>query len=323
MTARLQRIDGCSPARDVLRRSAVLAFTLALAACSSQPVPLAVQAGSSFTLAVSGELLDGDRLGYGGDWLEQAGRLDMQRGELLFVLRDDTGAEWTLHTRLVTRVTPDPASDAALDQRIDPWLGSAAGFSQAIALVEIPADVPPAGYALELRRRRRLPSGSYESLPAPQYSGALRVLPALVDGHAGQSNQPVGAAGAWIVDTRSRLAALHPNPKLVLSLDGDPAAAHLVLEYPRQKLVVRGVIEEQHSGRSSVVAWRDDPVSGRVTVDLVAPLADVAALALVFTLRAPDTAGVAAPSDFRVLAATLFDAGGGRMPGSVSVGAIR
>lgn len=308
----------CSPLRVALALAA-----LCTAACSSQPVPLSAQAGSSIAIAVSGEMLDGERLGYGGDWLAAMGRQDAQRGELLFVLRDAAGVERTLRTRVVTRVAPDPASDAALDQRVDPWLGAAAGLAQAIAIVEIPADVPPGSHALELRRQRALASGGFESLPAPGYHGTLRVLPALVDGHTGQPNEAIGSAGGWMLDTRSRLAALHPNPKLVLPLPAGASAAHLVVAYPRDKVAVRGVIEEQHTGRGSIVLFDDDPASGRVGIDLVAPERDVAGLALVFTLRSPASSGAASPAEFQVVSSALYDDDGASLPATITPGPIR
>lgn len=312
--------------RSTVHRSRfVLALPLlvVLAACGTQPIALSAQAGTTVVLAIAGEVDAGPSLGFGGDWLSAAGRGDDQRGKLVFVLVAANGAEHALHTKFVTRAWPDPASDAGLDGRIAPGPLGTAGLAQVLAIVEIPVDVPPAGYRVEIRRERQRADGTVESLPGVSYGQPLRVLPAVVDGFAGAATSPTGFAGGYAIDLLPPLAALYPHPKLVVTLDPGAAAAHLELDYPTTRLVVRGVIEEQHTGRSSIVAWRDDPATGRLSVDLVAPAADVAALALVFTLRDPGGAGRAAETDFRVAAATLYDTAGALLPGGAQVDVIR
>ncbi len=301
----------------------VLSLLGSLSACSLQPIGRSAQAGSTVVLAIAGEVDAGASLGFGSDWLSDAGQTDAQRGELVFVLCGEDGAEFPLRTKFTTRAWPDPASDAALRGRVVDGPLGAAGLAQALAIVEIPDDVPPADYRLEIRRRRALPGGASEALPGIPYAQPLRVLPAQVDGFVGRATPPAGIHAGFSVDLVPPLAALVPHPKVVLALDAPASAAHLEVDYPAQKIHLLGVIEEQHSGRSSVVAFRDDPSAGRVGIDLVAPESDVDALALVFELRDPDRTGSAVTGEFQVAAATLYDASGAPRAGAARVAQIR
>lgn len=308
-----------------LPRGLLLATLAAGAACSSQPLPLSAQAGSSVALAVAGEASYGTTLGYDGTLLAAAGRHDDQRGELLFVLRDPaSGAEHPLETQLVTRTRPDPASDAGLASRIADEL-ALYGIAQPLALLRIPAATPPGRYDVEIRRRRRLAGGGFESLPGPPYAQSLHVLPAQVNGVVGAPTALLGFAGAVELDVTRHLAALVPHPKLVLRLPASPrpAAAQLVISYPAAKLEILGAFEEQHLGHGSVVGWRNDAAAGRVTLELVDPTFSVSALALAFELRDAQGAGRAQLGDFALLSTRLYDAAGALQGGAVGLGPIR
>jgi hypothetical protein len=304
----------------------VSVLALGLAACSSKPLPLSLQAGASFALAVAGD--GGTGLGFGGTWLAQAGRYDDQRGELSFVLVAPSGAEVVLATRLVTRVWPDPASEAGIANSAGGAILPDVGVAETVAVVDVPASTPAGAYRLEIRRRRRLsPSqpSQWESLPGVEYAQSIQVLPATVNGVAGAPTPPSGFAGPLGADLTAQLAALHPHPKVVLALPGPahPAAAHLVVAYPPAKIRLRSVFEDAHLGRGSVVAWSDDAVAGRVSVDFADPAASVGALAIAFELRDPFGAGRASASDFGVVASALFDRSGAPQGGSVTVTEIR
>lgn len=292
--------------------------------CGARPLPLAAQAGSSVGIALSGEVAVGEAAGYGGQILAAIGRHDDQRGELDFVLRDPvSGAERELATRIVTRVHPDPASEIGIANQIN---ASAAGFgiSQLLAIVDIPASTPPGSYEVRLHRRRRNDAGGKDELPAPVYGQPLTVLPASVGGTQGAPTPSSAWAGAFGFDASVQLADLVPLPKAVLSLPASPPhAAHVVVTYPTAKIRPRAVFEEQHLGRGSIVAWSDDPATGRVTIDFVDPAASVKALALVFEPKAPLSGGRVALGEITVVSSTLYDREGAVRTGVVTPTSIR
>jgi hypothetical protein len=292
--------------------------------CGARPLPLTAQAGASVGIAVAGEIAAGELAGYGGDLFAASGRYDDQRGQLVFLLRDPaSGVERELQTRIVTRVLPDPASEVGMANRVD---STSAGFgiSQLLAVVDIPASVPPGSYDVDVRRRRRTDAGGSEDLPTIVYGQRLTVLPANVGGAAGAPTPSSAYAGAFDIDVSSQLARLVPLPKVVLSLPAlPPYAAHLVIAYPAGKIKPRAVFEEQHLGRGSIVTWTDDPVSGRVTVDFVDPAASVKALALVFEPKAPLSAGRVVLSEVTVASSTLYDYNGAVRSGTATPTAIR
>lgn len=302
-----------------------MALSPGLWGCSARPLPLSVQAGATVAFALAGETSLGESTGYGGDLLAARGRHDDQRGRLFFVLRPVSGgAERELSTRLVTRTLPDPASEVALRNAVDPHYPGV-GLAQILALVDVPADVPPAEYDVSVRRRRRTDAGGLEELPAPVYGQRLTVLPATVGAFSGAPTPSTTHAGVFASDVEAQLADLVPLPKVVLTLPASPAphAARLVLSYPTSRIRPRAVFEEQHFGRGSIVAWRDDPVLGRITVDFVDPQASVSALALVFEPKQPLSAGRLALSEIAVVSAALYDGDGRLRAGAVTPFVIR
>jgi hypothetical protein len=286
--------------------------------------PLTAQAGSSIALALAGEITAGERAGYGGDLLAASGRYDDQRGRLVFVLRDPvSGSEHELQTRIVTRAWPDPASEVGMANQVD---ASYAGFglAQLLAIVDIPASIPAGTYDVNVRRLRRTDAGENEALPAIDYGQRLTVLPASVGGITGAPTPSWAWAGIFGVDVSEQLANLVPLPKVVLALPSPaPHAAHVVVAYPAAKIQPRAVFEEQHLGRGSIVTWTDDPVSGRVTLDLVDPDASVKALALAFEPKAERSAGRVVLSEITVESSTLYDGEGAVRSGKVTPRAIR
>lgn len=304
-------------------QSVCLVGAAALLGCGARPLPLTAQAGASVAIALAGELPAGDGVGYGGELLAARGRFDDQRGQLVFVLKEPvSGAQRELQTRIVTRALPDPASEIGLANQADPV--AAFGIAQLLAIVDIPANVPPGTYDVIVRRLRRTDAGGTEELPALIYGQRLTVLPASVNGVSGSPTPSSAWAGSFSTDVSAQLANLVPHPKVVLTLPAPrPHAAHVVLTYPRTKVRPRTVIEEQHLGRGSIVAWTDDAASGRVTIDFVDPSASVKALALVFEPRSPLSAGRIALSEIGVASATFYDREGAVRTGTLIPTAIR
>lgn len=310
----------CAP-----RMLAALVLAHGLAGCSARPLPLSVQAGASVAIALAGEASLGEAVGYGGDLLTTLGRHDDQRGSLVFVLRPVSGgAEREVSPRLVTRTLPDPASEVALRNAVSAQMPGM-GIAQVLAVVDVPADVPAGEYDVSLRRRRRTDAGGVEELPAPVYGQRLTVLPALVGASAGAPTPSTTHAGLYASDVSLQLADLVPLPKVVLALPSAPRphAARVVLSYPAARIRPRGVFEEQHFGRGSIVAWRDDAAAGRVTIDFMDPQAEVRALALVFEPRQPLSAGRVSVSEISVVSAILYDRDGTVRGGTVTPLLIR
>lgn len=291
--------------------SATIAF-----ACGSQPISLAALPGSTISLAVGGEDVSGafvGVVGFGSEVLEANGISDIQRGRLQFVLIGSDSSEHLLETKLVTRVYPDPTSQIGIQNAsTSAPLAQLLGISQIVALVDIPANVPPGDYSIEIRRI----SGGTQIGTVP-YPFSMKILDPTACGGIGQSNPLLGWVYGSTHDTTGGLGELYPQPKVVIDLGvTPPAAAHLVVGYP-SGVAVKTVIEEQNFGRGSLVLWQDDPVAREVTIDFADPAASVRFLAVAFEPDAPVTiAGFG-------LTATLYDRDGGPLGSQPTLTKIR
>ena len=115
-----------------------------------------------------------------------------------------------------------------------------------------------------------------------------------------------GFLGQFSQDTSTGLRGLYPFPKVLLNfVSPQPAAAHLVVNYPKTKIEVKSVFEEQRQRRGSIISWRDDPVAGQVTIDFVDPDRSVYSLAIAFDLIIPVGTGRAVTGDFSIASAQL------------------
>jgi hypothetical protein len=307
---------------------ALLAVALLSTACSFRPIPLVAQAGTTIVLPLAGEALHGAYVGYESEVTRRRGLYDDQRGGLEFALVDDLAAPAYSHalvTRLVTRVQPDPATPAAIANG-----ATLHDFTQILALVDVPVDVPPGDFYVSIRRRRRgsASGGADELLPAmaPSFT-RLRVLPSERDG----SGAPVArftpleaiVAGRPFGNAESDALGLYPLPKVVVQLGAlDVAAASLEVVFPPAKLAVRSVFEEQHPGRGSVVRWQL-VASDTLRIQLIDPDASVRALAIAFEPLDPFGVGRAQPADFQVRSARLYDERGAWIPGGAAVTELR
>jgi hypothetical protein len=305
-----------------MRRGGAAFLVLELLACTSEPVPLSAQAGSTVLLALTDEHIFGGGVGYESPYFG----FDDQRGEtVLRIVGGDPRAprEIPLATRYVTRVYADPASNATLfpdlyDERL----------VQVLAIVDIPADTPAGTYAVRYGRRRRIDQDTYEEVApvVPATETRLSVLPSVVvlqdrQGRfrsvRGAPTPALGYVGAGVADLAGELGRYVPHPKLVIRFQPSwdpPAGAHIELLYPAEKVEILGVFEERHPGRGSIVRWRDSDPAGRLAIDLVDPDASVDEIAVAFRLVDFLSRGRASVADFAVQASILYRADGTRDP---------
>jgi hypothetical protein len=298
------------------RHLVALSVLSALVGCTTRPIPMAAQAGSTFVLPLARDSWQ-FALGYESEVTRQVGRHDDQRGALLFVLIEpSTNREHPLETRWVTRAWPDPASPAGIANALSQPIGFMT--SQVLALIDIPVDTPPGDYALEVRRQRRTsPDGStppddlggvFDLLVPPTDLGTFRVLP-----WPGEPTPSSGMFGSLTdMDATEIMAELVPYPKLLLSfaLKPSPAAGRVVVAYPSDKVEILSAFENDSLGRGSVVRWSADPEAGVATLDFVDPDRAFYTLALAFRLIDPFGVGRADIDDFQIASARLYDEAG-------------
>jgi hypothetical protein len=301
----------------------MLGAALLAVGCTSEPIPLSAQAGSTITIALVGEDTWGEGVGYVSPYFPS----EVQRGETVFQLVDDAfGANPTVYkelkTRYVTRCYADPAADVSTFLTGEPLV-------QIMALVDIPSDTNPGTYMLRYRRRRQTPSGEMEYLTpyVPETPTLLHVLPRFIPGIdnfvdpgtgprtiEGRPTPALGYFGTSVEDISSSLYSYVPNPKVLITFSPAwdlPAAAHLEVTYPPDRVEIVTAFEEQHPGRGSLVRWSDSNPRGRITIDLVDPDASVHRLAIAFRLADFGAAGPVDVSDFQVVSHTFYRPDGG------------
>jgi hypothetical protein len=297
--------------------------------CAFEPIPLVARAGTTILLPVSSEWPSGSYLGYESEVTRSFGYYDDQRGELVFVLREDPnepGPEYPLVNRFVTRVYPDPASFVGMrDGTLD------GDFSQVLALLDVPADTPAGRYFIEVRRRRRANAErtAFEPLVAPgQGLARLEVLAAEIDPETGsfiESFTPARAIWGWRRSAEQGMLELYPWPKLVLRISAGwrVPAARIVLRYPPLRVGVMAVVEDMHSSSGSIVRWSDSDPPGEITIDVVDPDRTAQNLGVVFAMADPFGAGPLEISDFVVVESRHYDDAGDLLPygghGSIAV----
>lgn len=286
----------------------------ALAGCTARPIPLAVQAGSTFVVPLSKDS-EFYLLGYESEVTRAQGRFDDQRGEIVFVLVDDESTERELVTRWVTRAWPDPASPAGIANSLPEPIGVMS--AQVVALVDVPAEIPSGDYTLQARVRRRTSAdgstppedmgGVFDVLLPPTELGTLRVLEG-----AGEPTPSTGLYANLVFDALPVMEDLVPYPRLLLGLGGTPypAAGRIEISYPSNKIEILSAFEEGHLGRGSIVRWSDDRPNARVTIDFVDTDRSVYGIAVAFRLLDPFGAGRVALGDFVIVERRLYDSDG-------------
>ncbi len=275
-------------------------------ACRSKPVPHVATAGKSMTVVLTAEAgaAEGyhpwanEDVGFGGEWYWDRQLEDVQRGEIEFFLVDGAN-EVPLRTLLATRVFADPASDAGMYGASHPMLGNW-GMGSVLAVVHIPADVDDDhGGVLDLpgefplRARKVLRASKQDPNPVPLgydliYDEVIEVLPPELDQGEPQDTENLPylhLLPGYSTTNPALTQQLYPHPKLLVKLPGSPvpSAGHLEINVPAASVLeVRGVFEEQHYGRRSIVLF--DPNVNPITIDFMnlEPPPRVAKLAIVF-----------------------------------------
>ncbi len=316
----------------------------ALTGCTSDAISQRAEPGSSVVFLLGGMLGSEISVGYAGTSdMERAGRWDFQRGGLIFEWLDERcptspfppyPPACRLKSRMVSRLTPDPASDAGLQNHLDSTFGLHTGsLSQVVALVDIPRmtlewdstrqgnQFPVGGGKKSVRvvRFNWGPDGSvqYRGVLSGHNSIGLEVIEGVGDG--GGVETPFHA---W--STVMSRVELVPHPKMVfyvrerLSYRNLPPALHAEFSIPTDRVDVLDVFEVGIPGHHSMVTWRMDGEPGderqRLVVDYVNPVFEAQndpnrrrdeGVAIVFELRETGDGSPPAPvstEDFIYLA---------------------
>lgn len=187
----------------------------------------------------------------------------------------------------ITRAWPDPASPAAIGNRLSSSLGFApAGLrGQVLAAINIPTDMclglytwtvrndlpdpsPPGGIEGDLFRTWGTPS--YGALNFEIIAGTSQANP--LEGH-------VPGYGTWLVPDMLELIPYHKvgwnvAPMFEPGQGTGPAAGDIVLRFPSSKITVKTVFEEHNLGRRSIVLWCVSGGAAPCPADSVPPPGD-------------------------------------------------
>lgn len=285
------------PARLFARGGVVLglaAIAGMTTGCGSKPIPLVAVAGTTITLAIPMNFTVGYGRALVGDWDiteippltdEDSPLEDLQNGELWIGLENlATGVETSVEVRQILRVGADPASRMATNP---PGVSVNLSKGQAIAFLDIPADLPAGDYEMRVYRLRRRPgsvpgSGPYEPFFWEQLhtgewwtgwgdGSSPTGVPITVLEHDGQEHftplvgwldhPAVGGLGSQDVSADLQLLAPFPEveirvPEAAVSLSETPPAAwELEVDYPRHILRIRGVSIADLDRSTAIVMW--------------------------------------------------------------------
>jgi hypothetical protein len=303
-----------------------------LTGCTSDAISQRAEPGSTVVFLIGGKFGREISVGYAGTAdMESAGRWDPQRGGLIFEWLDERcplspfpphPTACRLRSRLVSRLNPDPASDAGMKNYLDSAFGMHTGsLSQVVALVDIPrttlewdphrqGDPFPVGGGKKSVRIVRFnwdPDGQakYQSLLSGHYPIQLEVIEAIGDG----VETPFYP---W--STVMSRVELVPHPKMVFYVTGGrsyrslPPALHAEFSIPANRVDVLDVFEVGIPGHHSMVTWRLDGEPGderqRLVVDYVNPVFEGQndpnrrrdeGVAIVFELRETEDGTLPAP----------------------------
>jgi hypothetical protein len=317
---------------------------MGLTACAFNPMSQTALPGSTIVVPLIGERLisigtseeHADASAFGTPSIA-----DPQRGQLYAMMCPDSETysmpgcalsanKVDVPIRYVTRVYPDPASQAGIENLIDgftPELMSSIPMSGQVLLV---ADIPPlaslgtwptcSGSPCPIRtfffyvgRHRPFGGGDETSILNSVYYRQLKVAYSTTSGVSSpaQSLYPYGPT--------VNLTRLVPYPKVVLTANStaqnNVGAADLTITVP-STVTVKDVIEEEHLGRHTMVRW-NTVSSTSIHVTLVSPDKTVNRLAVVFDLNG-GASSAPAYSAFPVSSSTLYDQNGNVLGGGAA-----
>jgi len=339
-----------------------LCAALVLFGCGSSPIPTIAVEGSTITIFVPQDFEPGfgralSDTGGPGSYPHPTLPEDPQRGELEFTLvRDSDGAEWTMNLRLVTRVAVDEASRAATAN----YAFEVFGLPQALALLDVPTGVVPvadeeAPFRIVVKRRRRNESSptTFDDLVTQTYLGGTidwkgwgdfspaTGIPITIRKGNGSPTpttgwfELAGIYGSYDANPDYDWTVPYAEFTVVVPIPGNgdpiPHAWDMEIEYPIDKVAIRGVSLSRHHPSSAVVLWRaedaaglpDDPdtqpACGAPAGTLKIHVADAAAWAsgvkVAYNLRNfPDCGGRASAGDFQIPDFSAFDQTGSLLP---------
>lgn len=283
--------------------------------CWSYVLPREAHIGSTVGFVVAGDepaRRSLENVGFGSLAYEQVGITDDQRGSLVITLHDpSSGTEvGTLDTVLVTRAAADPATDQA--RAFNPLGGP--GLGQVIAIADIPDDAALIGaWDVKMAREDRdgvrhpldydLPITILDKTPTT----AINPLTAFF-----RSQIPPPLVTSKDIVTSGDVALIYPHPKAVFRTF-PVHAGRVVLSYNTARIdQILDVFPDHHAGREALVLWKQDhPSPGEIEIQYVDPDLKIFLIAVVFTLKDPDGAGIVdIQSDFTVLEQEFYDADG-------------
>ncbi len=272
--------------------------------CNSGPISSEVSPGGTILLPLDSENAFAEMMrtfGYGGTAdMTAAGRFDDQRGQVRAELLDprcplspkgDQPA-CALSVRMLSRISPDPASPAAIENRIDyEWAGGRAPIywpaTQLVALIDVP---------IWDQNGSPFPYGPDEAGESEHEIRFLRAFRDPVSLASDLENANIFTGKAWklsVVEGRGKrfpspfladevtLTALVPHPRLRIARG--PASyplwpgIHGVLHFPYDAVEILDVFEDGVKGNSSLILWeaKEEAGQGRLTFDYVSPLNDL------------------------------------------------
>lgn len=243
----------------------LLLFAAGMSACTTNPIPLSAQAGSTFVVPLMGA--GGSTvIGFGGSEYT-----DYQRGEMVYWL-DDTDPElggiggFPLDTRLSLPASAHPASKIALQGVLF------ASPPQILSIVDIPADAPEGTHSLHIVRE--LPNG--DKFPGPIYPLGIKILPNSID-TTDQSETIVGAiTPSGNTQGNTDFSQAIPRPRILILISGGNdavSAFEFDLTYPSNLIDVVDAFQAASFGNpanKAALVWIDDDGAGLVHVSGVA-----------------------------------------------------
>lgn len=338
----------------------ILALGAAGVGCGTQVIPRVAVQGTTVAILIPPAFnpgfgraaIDPDDLN--NTYLYWDPKEDPQRGELIMELVNQTTQDsWFLEREWMTRIRPDNVAPVSLTGDENLLEG------QVIAFVKIPEDATPGtDYRIYLKRYRRHDStgvfepmstiiGGGSAAPWTGWAGANSEDGIPIEIQAGPGERFTERLG-WGRNTlfgpdtltEADFRDLTPYPALYLEVREEgsgaiPAAIDLVIEYPREKLGIRGVSAYRNQSNRTFVSWKaetsggqpDDPDAsvsclpgetaemGTLRIQVLDPDSEAKGFLIAFSLRPEnfldqDCGGRAVVGDFQINTATGYDSDG-------------